>query len=256
MYWGTFRKIFREERIGVLGMKDRDLWGTGSEQIPVSSQWNDEDTDAEEIFEPEILPWDYEDFAYLKDTEDASDAKDADRRSEGAMQQKNALREVTEEAKRILDELNGALAKVKPEQADFYQEMRAALAQAAALDTRQSPAEEQLRLAELEEVSYTCMVGKKGLFGILSGAQQRLQDISKESWALAGQAQVDLDIGTLPEEDPRSALDPELPLLQQMRTDDAKNPVQNEGRLQKLVRFDDLQADLSTQKVEHPKRRT
>ena len=155
---------------------------SGLERVLVSSEWNDEDVDEEEIREPELLPWNFEDQEDPEGESTAADAADTDLRFEGAVQQTNALREVTEEAKRILDELNGALAKVKPEQADFYQEMRAALAQVAALDARQTLAEEQLRLAELEEISYTCMVGKKGLFGILSGAQQQLQDISKESW--------------------------------------------------------------------------
>ncbi|MBP3297229.1 MAG: hypothetical protein J6M27_11675 [Lachnospiraceae bacterium] len=75
-----------------------------------------------------------------------------------------------------------------------------------------------------------------------------MQELAKEGWALAGQAQVDLNLTALPEEDPKSGIDPELPLSRQMQQSmDAAQLRRNTGRLQRLVRFDDLQMDLQSQ---------
>ncbi len=216
------------------------------------ADWNDEDVDVEDEDRSiaELSDW--------TDKEDAAvpDSSPAAERAKGAAEYFALLREVTTEAKRILKDLEETFSKGKTGNTAEDQAMLKTLRVVARLDQRSTPGDAEAALASLEEAAYQCMVGKKGFFGIRNSVMQKTQELAKEGWALAGQAQVDLDISVLPPEDPKSRIDPDLPLIRQMEQDPNAVQVPNaSGRLQRLVRFDDLQADLRSQEQKRPFRK-
>ena len=223
---------------------------------------DDEDTDGEEEEITGFTAWDFketsdklQDGEEWKDAVQTQDPKTADAtaelRSRGAELLNDELQEIADEAKRILKEMLPVITKMKADQAQNFRELQTSLEQIAAFDKRQTQDTAQKYLAELEEIAYSAMIENKSLFGMLSGSQQKLRELAKESWALAGEAQVDLDIAALPPEDPRHYVDVTVPLVQQMLQHAGEHNHKSSGRLQKLVRFDDLQAELGSQKSGH-----
>ncbi len=232
--------LYREYR--QLCEADAYLYGQEKEpfiRICTPVDWNDEDADEEDTDggSAELKDW----------TEAPQDVQEAGRR-QGAAEYYAALQEVCAVAKRILRDLEETLARGKSGNAPEEQTVIEQLRLVAGLNRNHSPREAEAALAKLEESAYHCMVGKKGFLGIKNNVVQKVQELAKEGWALAGQAQVDLNLTALPEEDPKSGIDPELPLSKQMQQSmDAAQLRRNTGRLQRLVRFDDLQMDLRSQ---------
>ena len=212
---------------------------------------DDEDTDGEEEEITGFTAWDFKETSDI--LQDGAEWKDAaaELRSRGAELLNDELQEIADEAKRILKEMLPVITKMKADQVQNFRELQTSLEQIAAFDKRQTQDTAQKRLAELEEIAYSAMIENKSLFGMLNGAQQKLRELAKESWALAGEAQVDLDIAALPPEDPRHYVDVTVPLVQQMLQHAGEHNHKSSGRLQKLVRFDDLQAELGPQKSGH-----
>lgn len=207
-----------------------------------AADWNDEDTDLEdEDREPIVLKaWEDADAGAVPE-DDAGNA-----RAKTAAAYFAALQEVTAEAKRIRKELEEFFQKSRTGNAPEDQKILGALRSVAELNERSTPREAEKLLAVLEEAAYQCMISKKGFLGIRNSAMQKVQELAREGWALAGQAQVDLDMTATGAEVPGSGIDRELPLIRQMQQT-AFAVQQSSGRLQRLVRFDDLQADLRSQ---------
>ena len=220
------------------------------------ADWNDEDVDIEEDYSPALLSdW----FAEEKkdeaeDNTKNDEVKDIEEQAKGAAEYYRALQEVTAVAKRTFGELEKAFVKGRPGNAE-EQELYEKLSCVSRLDMKCSPQSVETALAALEEAAYSCMVSKKGFLGIRSGAAQKIQELAKESWALAGQAQVDLDLTAVTDEDPRSRIDVSVSLIKQMQQipETGTQPSQS-GRLQRLVRFDDLQTELKSMRQKRPPR--
>ena len=220
------------------------IFGEEVHRTYTEADWNDEDVDVEDE-DPEIMElrdWSETDATAMEVTQENTEQE------KGAAEYFAILQEVTAEAKRILRDLEETVSKGKTGNAPEDQVMFERLYVVAKLDQRNTPRDAEAALAALEEAAYQCMVGRKGFLGIRNSAMQKVQELSKEGWALAGQAQVDLDISVLPTEDPKSRIDPELPLIRQMeQVSDTEQVQHTPGRLQRLVRFDDLQTDLRSQ---------
>ncbi|MCR5127101.1 MAG: hypothetical protein K6B69_03265 [Lachnospiraceae bacterium] len=224
--------------------------GPGVEAIPVDkAEVNDEDTD-EETGEGRLTltDWFAPETEEILQTEETGKAGEDGERAKGAGLYFNTLQEAITEAKRIENELKGVLTKGKESERQECRGLLDALNRVVQLDSKQSPRDIERLFGQLENAAYDRMVERKGLFGNVLGNAQRIQELAKQGWALAGQTQVDLDIGQMRPEDPRSRIDPELSLEQQMNHTEHVPAQPHTGRLQRLVRFDDLQSELKSQK--------
>ena len=232
-----------KERLETLYREYMNLWEVQPyHRAYAPSEWNDEDADVEDenCERVELRDWADEELT----PEEAAAVEQA----KGAAVYYAALQEVAAVAGRILKDLEDTLAKGKSGNAVGEQKILEKLRSVAQLNRNHSPKDAEAALQSLEETAYHSMVGSKGFLGIRNSTMQKVQELAKEGWALAGQAQVDLDLSALPPEDPRCRIDPSLPLCRQMQkgTDNTGLP-HSSGRLQRLVRFDDLQKDLRSQ---------
>ena len=227
-------------RLEALYLEYTRLCENNNPVMPLSVAWNDEDEDTEDADRTftELKKWPGEEEEH----------KD---QPNGAAEYYLALREVKTVAKRILGELEELITARNagtPEERKLLDSLHGV----AMLDRNSAPRDADAALSALETAAYQCMVEKKGLFGIKNNTAQKVRELAKEGWALAGQAQMDLDLSALPPGDPKSRIDPALPLIGQMEQVPETAPVAGaSGRLQRLVRFDDLQAELRSQ---HPGR--